>query len=74
MRKASREQGYALPNKLVVAPRTSVTSTMRRVMLASLLLCAVTSDTNVSCQIFDETMVCDNEKGVMRGEIRTCSG
>ena len=30
---------------------------------------------DVSCQIFDETMVCDSEKeSVVKGEIRTCSG
>ena len=33
--------------------------------------CAV----DLNCQIFDETMVCDNEKTRLhRAEIRTCSG
>ena len=33
------------------------------------------AEVNVSCQIFEETMICDNAaQGVVRGEIRTCSG
>ena len=30
---------------------------------------------DISCQIFDGTMVCDGDKGrVSRGEIQSCSG
>ena len=30
---------------------------------------------DLNCQIFDETMVCDNERARLhRAEIRTCSG
>jgi hypothetical protein len=48
-------------------------------MAARLLVLAAAAasaaDLNISCQIFDETMVCDGEKeSVHRGEIRTCSG
>ena len=45
-------------------------------MRASILfLAAVTANVDLQCQIFDETMVCDNEKGrLKRAEIRTCSG
>jgi len=35
----------------------------------------VRADVSVQCNIFDETMVCDNEKARLhRAEIRTCSG
>ena len=35
----------------------------------------VVGDISFACQIFDETMVCDNEKARLhRAEIRTCSG
>ena len=38
-------------------------------------LAAAAAEVNVSCQIFEETMICDNAaQGVVRGEIRTCSG
>lgn len=47
---------------------------MRCVLLA---LCAgrAAGDLDINCQIFDNTMVCDNEKDRLhRVEIRTCSG
>ena len=47
---------------------------LRRVLLAA-ALAAAAAEVNVSCQIFEETMICDNAaQGVVRGEIRTCSG
>ena len=47
---------------------------MRLFAVAS-LIAAVSCDIDISCQIFDSTMVCDNEKAlVAHGEIRTCSG
>ena len=40
-------------------------------LLAALALGSV----ELSCQIFDETMICDNERGRLhRAEIKTCSG
>jgi len=42
-----------------------------------LALCAdrAAADLDIGCQIFDNTMVCDNEKERLhRAEIRTCSG
>ena len=45
--------------------------------LGLLLLAASPAACNLdlNCQIFDETMVCDNEKARLhRAEIRTCSG
>ena len=48
---------------------------MVRLVAPLLLLTAAGRAMNISCQIFDETMVCDSEKeSVHRGEIRTCSG
>jgi len=48
---------------------------MARLLAPLLLLTAAAHAVNISCQIFDETMVCDSEKeSVHRGEIRTCSG
>ena len=48
---------------------------MARLLAPLLLLTAAARAVNISCQIFDETMVCDSEKeSVHRGEIRTCSG
>ena len=48
---------------------------MARVLAPLMLLTAAARGMNISCQIFDETMVCDSEKeSVHRGEIRTCSG
>ena len=51
---------------------------MREWMSASLVLLALvpaTSFTELECQIFDETMICDNEKARLHhAEIRTCSG
>ena len=48
---------------------------MARPILLLAAAARVASDLNISCQIFDETMVCDGEKeSVHRGEIRTCSG
>ena len=47
---------------------------LRRALLAA-ALAAAAAEVNVSCQIFEETMICDNAaQGVVRGEIRTCSG
>jgi hypothetical protein len=50
---------------------------MRRLMCDALLVAALAAPcrgaVDLNCQIFDETMVCDNEKAV-RAEIRTCSG
>ena len=35
----------------------------------------VASVVELECQIFDETMVCDNERArLQKAEIRTCSG
>ena len=48
---------------------------MARLLALGCLLAAARGDVEVSCQIFDSTMVCDDEKAlVTRGEIRTCSG
>ena len=45
------------------------------VILGCLLARISRCDIDIACQIFDSTMVCDNEKDlVARGEIRTCSG
>jgi len=45
---------------------------------ASLVLVAfgtASATVELACQIFDETMVCDNEKGRLHhAEVRTCSG
>ena len=36
---------------------------------------ACRASVDVQCTIFDETMICDNERSrVHRAEIRTCSG
>ena len=48
-------------------------------MAARLLVLAAAAasaaDLNISCQIFDETMVCDGEEeGGQRGEMRAGSG
>ena len=48
-------------------------------IVAQLLILAVAlgaaAALDIDCQIFDSTMVCDNEKErVKRGEIHTCSG
>jgi len=46
-----------------------------RVAALLTLLAGAHSRLDINCQIFDATMVCDNDKGlVKRGEIRTCSG
>ena len=46
-----------------------------RASISFLFAAAVTANVDLQCQIFDETMVCDNEKGrLKRAEIRTCSG
>jgi len=48
---------------------------MARLLAPLLLLTGTTRGFNISCQIFEETMVCDSEKDLVhRGEIRTCSG
>lgn len=48
---------------------------MARLLAPLLLLTGATRGFNISCQIFEETMVCDSEKDLVhRGEIRTCSG
>jgi len=41
-----------------------------------LAICAsVACDLDINCQIFDHTMVCDNEKARLHhAELRTCSG
>ena len=40
-----------------------------------LLLCGAHASVDLKCQVFDETMVCDNERlRLARAEIRTCSG
>ena len=39
------------------------------------LLAVAAADLDINCQIFDNTMVCDNEKDrLARAELRTCSG
>ena len=44
-------------------------------VLGVALVASVVSCVDIGCQIFDNTMVCDNEKQRLhRGEIRTCSG
>ena len=54
--------------------RAYVRMALRRALLAA-ALAAAAAEVNVSCQIFEETMICDNAaQGVVRGEIRTCSG
>jgi len=49
---------------------------MRLAVLSALgMLHACIASTELNCQIFDETMVCDNERGRLhRAEVRTCSG
>ena len=48
---------------------------MLRCVWLSAMLTAAHGATELTCQIFDETMVCDNERGRLdRAEIRTCSG
>ena len=38
-------------------------------------LAAASADLDLNCQIFDETMVCDNERARLhRAEVRTCAG
>jgi hypothetical protein len=58
-------------------PGTHSVFAMRRLMCDALLVAALAAPcrgaVDLNCQIFDETMVCDNEKAV-RAEIRTCSG
>jgi hypothetical protein len=61
----------------VWSPRPSVVDSLRmaRFLAPLLLLTAAARAVNISCQIFEETMVCDSEKDLVhRGEIRTCSG
>ena len=44
-------------------------------VLGVALVASLVSCVDIGCQIFDNTMVCDNEKQRLhRGEIRTCSG
>jgi len=48
---------------------------MRALLAAVALLGRCDAAVDLKCQIFDETMVCDNEKARLhRAEIRTCSG
>ena len=54
-------------------------SFMRRPALPLLLLLLLPhgarAAVELNCQIFDETMVCDNERArLQKAEIRTCSG
>ena len=61
----------------VWSTRPSVVDSLRmaRFLAPLLLLTAAARAVNISCQIFEETMVCDSEKDLVhRGEIRTCSG
>jgi len=47
----------------------------RRAVSLALVLATASAVTDLQCQIFDETLVCDNERGrLSRAEIRTCSG
>lgn len=48
----------------------------RRRAAALLSLAALAAgDLDLNCQIFDETLICDNEKGRLhRAEVRTCAG
>ena len=46
-----------------------------RTACAILLSAVAATGLDIECQIFDSTMVCDNERErVDRAEIRTCSG
>ena len=64
------------PLYIKVAALAAAAARIHHKMRASILfLAAVTANVDLQCQIFDETMVCDNEKGrLKRAEIRTCSG
>jgi hypothetical protein len=43
--------------------------------LLALMAVGAMADMELSCQIFDATIVCDADKSrIARGEIRTCSG
>jgi hypothetical protein len=43
--------------------------------MLALVLALGLGSTDINCNIFDETMVCDNERArLRRAEIRTCSG
>ena len=69
----------ALRVRVAVLPQASPSAVdslrMARLLAPLLLLTAAARAVNISCQIFEETMVCDSEKeSVHRGEIRTCSG
>jgi hypothetical protein len=47
----------------------------RRLLLPFLAMGGAFADMELSCQIFDATMICDADKSrIARGEIRTCSG
>ena len=61
---------------LAAAAAVGVSRSMRRLFLiATLAIPASRSAVEVNCNIFDETMICDNAKGKLRrAEIRTCSG
>jgi len=46
-----------------------------RLLLPLLLLRPASGAVDLECHIFDEVMVCDNDKNRLeRAEIRTCSG
>ncbi len=48
---------------------------VRGVALLPLLVGAALADVDLNCQIFDDTMICDNDKERLhRAEVRTCSG
>ena len=69
-----RELAYCVVDRLRVASAVD-SLRMARLLAPLLLLTAAARAVNISCQIFEETMVCDSEKeSVHRGEIRTCSG
>lgn len=43
--------------------------------MLALVLALGLGSTDINCNIFDDTMVCDNERvRLRRAEIRTCSG
>jgi len=44
-------------------------------LVVALMAVGAVADMELSCQIFDSTMICDADKSrIARGEIRTCSG
>lgn len=52
-----------------------MTAARRLPALVALMAVGAVADMELSCQIFDSTMICDADKSrIARGEIRTCSG